>query len=824
MTLILLEENLAELRMQQANAAWVYLQQTSQIPMCLDCKSQRGGEHAALTSALAYCYLYDACPQLRSWLGLIRLAALYHTKPEQLQTLELTGDELTLVQYLAVRLNSHNSSLLATPVNFDPRDLEILERALVLSHLAAGAELTTNEQLDLEEMADAWIGLTMGGATKIKDYVFESSALPEIRGASALLDYINLELTPALFNRPVSQASRNRITLFQEGLAGKLVPEGLIYANGGEFLAFTPSSLAVLVAQRVEEIYNYETLTAQSVAVGEKFSLQEIRNGFKLRTVNGENQPLPFIIAALQNQNQPAPFSQLVGYLSVQRYRRREFNPLTTRSGEQVDPRKLAQFDTPPLARRCDSCDRRSAIATERRQREDEQNPPRLCESCARKAAVGQSLRKSKYGAWFKESDFNWELPRPEVLQSWEVVFNNYLQNSPDYLAVVHQDGWPNPRMAKDLSEIGKARMSKLENGRKVPLLKGVADGFIGVIYGDGNNMGGLLQQIATPADYRNFAETTNAVLIEAVLSSLARELRPAWSEEDQEWYHPFEILSVGGDDLYLFVPGGVALKVALAVSYKVEELLLKSNQQERFKAEEEYLPFQMERYLKETMNSSSKVTEQSKLSLSTGVLIAPENTPVFFMDSLVRQLLKSAKKKATSLRQKGYWGGTIDFMALKSVTMVSDRIESWRRQTLVRQFEKAVISQSEESRTSMISLTGRPYTLWEIEGLLQTVQALKEIDGPPRSQLYQLQEQLGQGERAGRVNYEYFLARSRDKGQKLAELFQRWMGNDSPPWRRGQDEKGQEILYNIIADLNELYDFTGGEGGPEQGEGDNGI
>lgn len=45
------------------------------------------------------------------------------------------------------------------------------------------------------------IGLVYGGATKIKQYVFEASKLPDIRGASALLDRINLIDLPAFFGK-----------------------------------------------------------------------------------------------------------------------------------------------------------------------------------------------------------------------------------------------------------------------------------------------------------------------------------------------------------------------------------------------------------------------------------------------------------------------------------------------------------------------------------------------------------------------------------------------------------------------------------------------
>jgi CRISPR-associated protein Cmr2 len=53
-----------------------------------------------------------------------------------------------------------------------------------------------------DKFPDLWqqsihIGLVYGGATKIKGYVFEAAKLQDIRGASALLDRINLIDLPA---------------------------------------------------------------------------------------------------------------------------------------------------------------------------------------------------------------------------------------------------------------------------------------------------------------------------------------------------------------------------------------------------------------------------------------------------------------------------------------------------------------------------------------------------------------------------------------------------------------------------------------------------
>jgi CRISPR-associated protein Cmr2 len=51
------------------------------------------------------------------------------------------------------------------------------------------------------------IGLVYGGATKIKQYVFDEAKLPDIRGASALLDRINLVDLPAFFNKSFESPS-----------------------------------------------------------------------------------------------------------------------------------------------------------------------------------------------------------------------------------------------------------------------------------------------------------------------------------------------------------------------------------------------------------------------------------------------------------------------------------------------------------------------------------------------------------------------------------------------------------------------------------------
>ncbi|TVQ05657.1 MAG: type III-B CRISPR-associated protein Cas10/Cmr2, partial [Leptolyngbya sp. DLM2.Bin27] len=110
------------------------------------------------------------------------------------------------------------------------------------------------------QLWQAKTGLVYGGATKIKQYVFEAAKLQDIRGASALLDRINLVDLPAFFHGedsdrfPQCQAQcRDSPDYCQQvrdrslgtadnspGLAQALIPELIVYSTGGNILAFCP--------------------------------------------------------------------------------------------------------------------------------------------------------------------------------------------------------------------------------------------------------------------------------------------------------------------------------------------------------------------------------------------------------------------------------------------------------------------------------------------------------------------------------------------------------------------------------------------------------
>ena len=88
-----------------------------------------------------------------------------------------------------------------------PVDADLQSIVAAVLHLLS-AELSHPQQITelqstIQRHPVLWerqIGMVYGGATKVKQYVFEAAKLPEIRGASALLDNINLVDLPAFFH------------------------------------------------------------------------------------------------------------------------------------------------------------------------------------------------------------------------------------------------------------------------------------------------------------------------------------------------------------------------------------------------------------------------------------------------------------------------------------------------------------------------------------------------------------------------------------------------------------------------------------------------
>jgi CRISPR-associated protein Cmr2 len=364
-----------------------------------------------------------------------------------------------------------------------------------------------------------------------------------------------------------------------------------------------------------------------------------------------------------------------------------------------------------------------------------------LCEACRRKRNAGIWAKKGRSVEARPDQDLSWMLPWGEWLE-WQAR------------VVV-------PATVDDLRELGE-------------FARGAARGFVGLIYADGNNVGAHVAGLSSIAAYRRFAQQ----MLEANEHAVAQALRENLAaRDDGAW--PFEIITIGGDDVLLFVPADRAPAIAAAIAREFEK--------------------QMKRH-------------EAAITLSAGVLLMADHTPVRFARDLVEALLKSAKQRS----KDGDRGPTIDFMALKAATMVSETIADYRRAAFQRVRRRERTGQARETR---LQLTQRPYRLGDFEQLLKAGRELKRAQFPP-SQLHQLAEIVGEGQQLrSSIDYHYFVGRGRQRSRERTDnpyaTFEQAIdglceSSDSAPWRKTREEQHRLEFDTPLLDLVELLPFVG--------------
>ncbi|MEQ8754441.1 MAG: type III-B CRISPR-associated protein Cas10/Cmr2 [Coleofasciculus sp. G1-WW12-02] len=646
------------------------------------------------------------------------------------------------------------------------------------------------------------IGLVYGGATKIKGYVFESAKLPEIRGASALLDRINLIDIPAFFDEGKRTDSIKDFLKYFPDLESALIPELIVRSSGAVTIAFCPAALVDDLADAMEKRYTKETLTANSCVVGDTFRLLEIRFGLLQNKIDDtpwlewyrQNQDNPLVKAYFDRTDVNTPeekfqkrknFNEIIGKLTVQFNQRRNGNdkPGSNRPSRRYPP----MFETHPYLLRDDNTGALAAV-----QANTIPSQPWLSEPLARKRVVGllakRAVEPDKLPKWYTEH-FTW---KPESIEDWVTKFNDeFLEINHHYKEKYYRNKSSiTVEAAQTLTEIGDA-----------------SDGFVGYIYADGNNMGGYIQKsIQSSEQYRKFSADIFEATKNSVYIALAKHLEPHQlknldpddesTHKNGEWIHPFEILLLGGDDVLIVVPANKALKIAQTIGDEFESILLEMGYQS--------LPSQQEAH-----RYKGKVPPQSHCELSTsiGVLITAYNTPIYYAKRFYDQLLKSAKKKAKDLKKYyNYHGGTVDFLTLKSVTMISSDIAKFRQEGLT--------MQEQEKSKPTLKLYGAPYTLHELGGLIETGEKIKQSEFP-RSQLYQIRRLLEQGKQTAMLNYRYFRVRLKPENQKLLEEYfeKAWCDaktnkGNLAPWMSLPEKDGTTTYETIWRELVELYPF----------------
>lgn len=273
-------------------------------------------------------------------------------------------------------------------------------------------------------------------------------------------------------------------------------------------------------------------------------------------------------------------------------------------------------------------------------------------------------------------------------------------------------------------------KINTLEN------IKSDSTNSIGVIYGDGNNMGAVIKNVSNILEMKYFSNKTEDSIFDAVYGALSKKLGS----------DKFEIIALGGDDIFIIVPGENAIGIAKSIG-------------ERFDS---------------AFKNYSEDSDEN-LTMSLGVVIAKYNKPIQYLFDMSMQLLKSAKKKAKKEKK-----GTIDLIILETDAGFASNVKYLRSKLI----------------TNEKVCTLKPYTYDDLESLIRIVKILKGNKGEKandfRGKAYKFFEATMQmNVEEGNLYYAYQRARMESKNNK----------------KDCNEDKEREILDSIYKEFNEKYD-----------------
>ena len=285
--------------------------------------------------------------------------------------------------------------------------------------------------------------------------------------------------------------------------------------------------------------------------------------------------------------------------------------------------------------------------------------------------------------------------------------------------------------------------------------LDGIGDE-VAVVYADGNNMGAVVKEIDSIAGMMYFSRKTARVAKNATYQTLEETCKSK----------RFEIVALGGDDIFLIMPA------AEAIGFTAQ--LIKS------------------------FNMAFKNLSQDKesVTLSAGICMGKANSPVRIMLEYAENAMKKAKMLSRENRLYGCDCGSFDFVILHKMTQGGGFLQP-----------------SDKER---IYDTLLPYSLKRAEEIIKIVQDMKHNNDIKKSNLYKLKQGFYQVESAleGSLFYGYDQARHKNRLQRIFEKSKMpgliwklgyFVGSES-----GNGENA--VLYSPWKDILDLWDYCGGE------------
>lgn len=199
----------------------------------------------------------------------------------------------------------------------------------------------------------------------------------------------------------------------------------------------------------------------------------------------------------------------------------------------------------------------------------------------------------------------------------------------------------------------------------------------IAVIYGDGNNMGNVVKKITNIFEMMYFSRITD----ERVKAAVYESLYEVMGSEAK-----FEVLGLGGDDIFIIVPAVHAFEISTKIIDKFDKAFNK------------------------------------QITMSVGIAIAKSATPVTSLFSLAQSKLKSAKKL---VRKYKLQEGSIDVIEL-----IGDMHSGSQQEKLI------VDNYKIEEKESLENKRVFPLSNSDFKRCISNVQKIK---GKVRTQLYKI-------------------------------------------------------------------------------------
>lgn len=553
-------------------------------------------------------------------------------------------------------------------------DIEEEKRKIRIQGFTAGIVDDKDKNTELEQIEQIMHGLkdkkniliskmadfVKGGLIKIKQYYLETNKIPEIRGASLLLNEVN-------------DKGMKKI------ICNEHIMECLVYAGGGKMMGIFPKGCGNDICKKIQLLAEKETITAQVNFCSCEYSLERLVNDY----VNINNE-MDLLLEERQGLRWDFHTEPVIG--------QKDLKDKILNTGFRIFKGENSEM--------CTSCRNHYAVAEFSY---DSQND-KLCISCLNKRlSGGRNAKRSKINKY-----------RSHVKTKYGVEI-----------------------AADDKS------YNKLEDISK--------NGFIGIIYGDANNMSCQINNLESFMMMRYFSQKTSDAVTDIVFDALFKHLRKELC---------FEIVAAGGDDIFLIVPGNKAYDVACTIG----ELF--------------------DNHFKNKSNGENGVT------MSVGVCITHDKMPVQYSFGIAQELLKTAKQKAWEESQNGNITGTADWMVIENEVAGSDVLEYQRK---------------EEKYKPVKTL--RPYT-WEQAKAMRKF--IKEIE-KEKSFAFQLRQSLYHytTDESG-LFYEYQVARKEQTSICSAlESFAEKLGGEVVK----NNIMYQGVLYSPWLDIIELWDYLEGIG-----------